>query len=129
MKFCEPFQVSSSYDLNCRLHSFDISVPPRGRGRKTRHTERWVTCRFLCTVANSPLISNPLRVESRDKPDLLLETKTSEPSQIGIEITEAVSQFQSNHDANIAQSDDSAGFHLVPEIKFIDQKLSPKEFK
>ena len=129
MKFCKSFEVSSSYDLNCKLHSFYISVPPRGRGRKTEHTERWVTCRFLCTIANSHLLSYPLRVKSMDKPDLLLEIKTSKPKRVGVEITEAVSQFQANHDARIAQSDDSTDIHLIPEYTFIDQNLSSTEFK
>ena len=92
MEFCEPFEVSSSNDLICKLHSYDTSVPQRGQGQKTEHTERWVTCRFLRAIADTPLLSYPLRVESRDKPDLVLEIKTREPKQIGIEITEAVSQ-------------------------------------
>ena len=92
MEFCKPFEVSSSNDLICKLHSYDTSVPQRGQGRKTEHTERWVTCRFLRAIADTPLLSYPLRVESRDKPDLVLEIKTREPKQIGIEITEAVPQ-------------------------------------
>ena len=129
MKFCESFEVSSSHDLICKLHSFDISVPPRGQGRKTEHTERWVTFHFLKTISDTSLLSYPLRVKSRDKPDLVLEINTRKPKQIGIEITEAVSQFGAFHDAKITQSDDSTGFHPVPEYKFIGQKLSSKDFK
>ena len=129
MEFCKPFEVSSSNDLICKLHSYDTSVPQRGQGRKTEHTERWVTCRFLRAIADTPLLSYPLRVESRDKPDLVLEIKTREPKQIGIEITEAVSQVWANLEANFVQSGDSTGIHHVPENKFSVQRLPKKEFK
>ena len=129
MKFCEPFEVSSSNDLICKLHSYDTSVPQRGQGLKTEHTERWVTCRFLRAIADTPLLSYPLRVESRDKPDLVLEIKTREPKQIGIEITEAVSQVYANLKVNLVQSGDSTGIHHVPENKFSDQRLPKNEFK
>ena len=129
MEFCETFEVSSSNDLICKLHSYDTSVPQRGQGQKTEHTERWVTCRFLRTIADTPLISYPLRVESRDKPDLVLEIKTREPKQIGIETTEAVSQFGAYLEAKFNQSGDSTGTFLVPENKFSVQRLPKKEFK
>ena len=129
MEFCKPFEVSSSNDLICKLHSYDTSVPQRGQGRKTEHTERWVTCRFLRAIADTPLLSYPLRVESRDKPDLVLEIKTREPKQIGIEITEAVPQVYANLEANFVQSGDSTGIHHVPENKFSVQRLPKKEFK
>ena len=128
MEFCEPFEVSSSNDLICKLHSYDTSVPQRGQGQKTEDTERWVTCRFLRAIADTPLLSYPLRVESRDKPDLVLEIKTREPKQIGIEITEAVSQLGAYLEAKFNQSGDLTGTYLVPENKFSAQRLSKKEF-
>ena len=60
---------------------------------------------------------------------MVLEIKTREPKQIGIEITEAVSQFGAYLEAKFNQSGDLTGTYLVPENKSSAQRLPKKEFK
>ena len=60
---------------------------------------------------------------------MVLEIKTREPKQIGIEITEAVSQFGAYLEAKFNQSGDLTGTYLVPENKFSAERPSKKEFR
>ena len=68
------------------LAGIDITVPPRTE-RTTEQVERWSTARFLSTYARSTLLSYPLQVTRRDRPDILIEMPER---KAGIEITEAV---------------------------------------
>lgn len=61
-----PFNAVSPADLHRKLRAYDVRVPPRGHGRTTSRTERWVTCRFLATIAGADLLHFPLRVEPGD---------------------------------------------------------------
>ena len=60
---------------------------------------------------------------------MVLEIKTREPKQIGIEITEAVSQVDAALQANFVRSGDSTDIRHVPENKFSVQRLPKNEFK
>lgn len=82
-----PFIATSSRQLLDELAAIDISVPLRTEGRTTEHTERWSTCRFLATYATTDLLTYPLKVVPRDRPDVLV---TLASATRGIEITEAV---------------------------------------
>ena len=93
-----PFNASSYAELCRELRAFDVRVPGRTQGRKTEHTEAWVTCRFLVTIADTDLLPFPFCVEPRDKPDLVLFfPKTGR--RIGVELTEAILEDQANTDA------------------------------
>lgn len=81
--------TSSCPDLLAALRDVDISVPGRTDGRKTHHTESWTICRLLSTLAASRLLSYPVSLKHRDRPDFLLR---SGARYIGIEVTEAVSE-------------------------------------
>jgi hypothetical protein len=74
-------------DLLAALESTDISVPARTEGRETHHTERYVVCRLLSTLANQGMIQYPLSIIHRDRPDFALQMG---PTQIGLEVTEAI---------------------------------------
>ncbi len=88
--------AGTSQDLLSQLGSTDIRVPLRTEGRKTEHCERYMAARLLSTLADTPLIEYPLRVEHRDKPDFTLNFPTK---QVGIECTEAVSDEWAHIDA------------------------------
>ncbi|MBK8753465.1 MAG: hypothetical protein IPL99_18280 [Candidatus Competibacteraceae bacterium] len=77
----------SSTDLLQQLHTIDISVPPRTEGRTTKQCEQWSICRLLATYAETDLLGYPLRVEHKDRPDIILSMSSV---CVGIEITEAV---------------------------------------
>ena len=119
----KPFDAVSPVDLQRKLRTYDIRVPPRGQGRTTRHTETWVTCRFLATIAGTELLYFPLRIEPGDRPDLVLSPPTG---QIGVELTEAISTNQAQVDA-MAERDDSSGFRFLPRYRVSDPPLPRAE--
>lgn len=92
----EPISAHSPSDLLRQLATIDISVPPRAHGRTKEHCERWSTCRFLSTFADSALLQYPLRADPGDRPDFLLTMRTI---RVGIEVTEAVSTELAKADA------------------------------
>lgn len=79
--------AASATELCTQLRANDVRLPARAEGRTPRHTETWVTCRFLATICGANLLQFPLRAEPRDRPDLVLTTPSG---QTGIEITEVV---------------------------------------
>lgn len=81
--------AGTSHDLLATLRATDISVPLRTDGRKTDHTETWVAARLLSTLTAATHISFPVAIVHREKPDFLCHFGASE---IGIEVTEAVSK-------------------------------------
>ena len=88
----QPFEVTSLSALAAILRANDVQVPPPGHGRgrdRKQCSERWITCRFLVTISEAGLLEFPLRVETGERPDLVLTTPSG---SIGIEITMAVSR-------------------------------------
>jgi hypothetical protein len=83
--------VQNSTDLIAALGGIDVAVPARTGGRKTHHTETYIACRLLSTLAKAELLTFPLSVSRRDppndRPDVVMHTGDD---QIGIEITEAI---------------------------------------
>jgi hypothetical protein len=77
----------SKDELGVALRAIDIAVPPRTEGRTTEDCERWSICRLLSTLINGSVLSFPLRVTKREKPDfqVCLGQKAW-----GIEVTEAI---------------------------------------
>lgn len=85
--------VKSCDDLTSALRNIDISVPSRIEGRKTHHTETYIVCRLLSTLAGANQLAFPISVSPRDppndRPDVFMRTRNA---QIGLEITEAIPQ-------------------------------------
>jgi hypothetical protein len=91
-----PIRTDSAWELLNILGQLDISVPLRTEGRTTEHCERWSICRFLASFSDSELLSFPLSLVHRDKPDFLLEFGQR---KVGIEATEAVPENDAAIDA------------------------------
>jgi len=83
--------IQNASDFMSALSRIDIAVPARIDGRKTRHTETYITCRLLSTLAGADRLMFPLSVSRRDppndRPDVVMRTGNA---QVGIEITEAI---------------------------------------
>ena len=83
--------VQNSTDLLTALGGMDVAVPARTDGRKTHHTETYIACRLLSTLAKAGQLTFPLSVSRRDppndRPDVVMRTGNG---QVGIEITEAI---------------------------------------
>lgn len=71
------------------LSATDLTVPGRTEGRTTDHTETWTICRLVSTLAKAELLTLPISVGHRDRPDFLIQ---DERRMIGVEVTEAISQ-------------------------------------
>lgn len=72
--------------LLATLSRIDITVPPRTEGRTTQDCERWSGVRFLASLSNTSLLTYPLELVHRDRPDF--ELRFSQGS-VGIEVTAA----------------------------------------
>lgn len=105
--------VPDSRTLRETLRAIDITVPLRTEGRKTAHTESWVICRLLSTLARHGRLSFPVSVTHRDKPDFLLMQGLL---QVGIEATEAISEQY-------------AAFSALAEREFPNVLLDPGHFR
>ena len=121
----EPFDAVSPADLHRKLRANDVRVPPRTQGRTTEHTETWVACRFLATIAGTDRVRFPLRVEPGDRPDLVLSLPTG---RIGIELTEAISTDQARVDA-MSEREDPSGFRCLPRYRVSDPPRSQTEIR
>ena len=117
----DPFDAISPADLHRKLRANDIRVPRR----TTSHTETWVTCRFLATIAGTDLLHFPLRVEPGDRPDLVFSLPTG---RIGIELTEAISTDQARVDAMIEREGPS-DFRFLPRYRVSDAPRSQAEIR
>lgn len=100
-------------DLFAALQKIDISVPARTDGRTTDHAETWTISRLLSTLTKCSLLEFPLSVTHRDRPDCLIQSKDRE---IGVEITEAISQQY-------------AAYCALAEREFPDVFLEPAHFR
>jgi hypothetical protein len=83
--------MRSSAELLSALRRIEIAVPARTGGRKTHHTETYVVCRLLSTLAAGNQLRFPLSVSRRDppndRPDVVI---LGGDGRVGIEITEAI---------------------------------------
>ena len=120
-----PFDAASPDELCEKLRQRDVRVPGRTRGRTTGHSEIWVTCRFLATIAASDLLRYPMRVEPGDRPDLVLSLPSG---RMGIEISEAISEDQARVDA-LSELEDATEFRPVPCYRPGEPRRSLDEIK
>jgi hypothetical protein len=83
--------AQNSTDLIAAFSGIDVAVPARTEGRKTHHSETYIACRRLSTLAKVDRLTFPLSVSRHDppndRPDVVMRTGSG---QIGIEITEAI---------------------------------------
>ena len=71
------------------LGNTNLEVPGRISGRSKDHTERWIICRLLATLADKGRLGFPLSLTHLEKPDFTLAV----PGRtIGVEATEAISE-------------------------------------
>jgi len=83
----DPITAESLDELLHVLRDVPDEVPPRGMGRRTEHTEPWVTKRLVASLATGGFLRFPLLLELDDRPDIALR---SDGSEIGIELMELV---------------------------------------
>lgn len=80
-------RASSLSDLLEALERVPDTVPARGFGRLTKHTEPWVMKRLVASLASSEILKLPISVELSDRPDIVIH---SGGRDIGIELMELV---------------------------------------
>jgi hypothetical protein len=88
--------ASSDAELLKVLAQIDISVPKRGEGRTKNHVEQYAIAHLLSTLAAENVLSYPLNLAKRERPDFLL---TINAKKIGIELIEAVHPYQAHKTA------------------------------
>ena len=119
------FDARSPEELDRELRANDVRVPGRTQGRTTTHTETWVACRFLATIAGTDLLQFPVRVEPGDRPDLVL---CGPAGMIGIELTEAISTNQARVDAMV-EREGKSDFRPIPRYRTSDPTRSQAEIR
>jgi hypothetical protein len=106
--------IQNSSDFMSALGGIDIAVPARIDGREKHHTETYIACRLLSTLAEADRLRFPVSVSRRDppndRPDVVMRTGNG---QVGIEITEAIPE-QFAHLCAVAQQKYPG--HLLPAI-------------
>ena len=121
----DAFQATSPAELDRKLRASDVRVPRRGRGRRTRHAETWVACRFLATIAGTDLLQFPVQVNPGDRPDLVV---SGSAGLIGIELTEAISTDQAKVDAMV-EREGMSDFRPIPRYRVSDPPRSQEEIR
>lgn len=115
----------SPAELDRELRANDVQVPGRTQGRTTAHTETWVACRFLATIAGADLLQFPARVEPGDRPDVVL---SGSAEQIGVELTEAISTDQAKVDAMV-EREGTSDLRVIPRYRPSDPPRSKSEIR
>ena len=82
-------KIERNADLMKFLGRIDIRVPERTKGRTTDHTETWSICRLLATLQSASILSYPISLAHRDRPDFAIDAGNS---SIGVEVTESIPQ-------------------------------------
>lgn len=106
------------------LCTIDTAVPPRGKQRRTEHTECWSICRLLSTLAWNNKLEYPCIVEKSERPDYVIRLGEN---RVGVEFTEAVKE-----DLARAQVLPEAKLNSVIDIslfKWRDQKKTLEELR
>lgn len=105
-------------ELMRQAAALNIDVPPRGQGRRSKHTERYSVIHMLQALPSASW-DYPLSVVHADRPDFVLRMPTY---SIGIEHTEIVSE-------NTAHASALRLKGLGPEMHFVRREVpgSPKK--
>jgi len=112
------YTAQSKDDILLYLGKQDVSVPARTGGRTPQHCERRTAFRLIATWAAENLLEYPLQITHQDKPDFLL---CYQGHQIGVEVTEAVSEEWAATDALAEQMD-----KVVPLLQDQFKRGTPK---
>jgi len=90
------FEATTASELKEVLAKANISVPARTEGRTTDHVERSDIANLLSAMMQAELITYPVTLTHRDRPDFLLSMGNR---SIGIEHTEAIHQNEAYKDS------------------------------
>ena len=117
--------AANSTELQSVLKSIDISVPLRTEKRLSEHTETWAICRLMATLVESNLVTYPVSIQHRERPDFLLQFGET---QIGVEVTEAISEQYAEYSA-LAQHEFPDAFLEAGCFRWGAPKLTTDEIR
>ena len=118
-------RAASAAELSDKLRESYVRLSGWTEGRTTKHSETWVTCRFLATVAETNLLDYPVCVEPGDRPDLILVLPLG---RTGVEITEAISEDQARAEVQ-AEREGITHQRSVPRYKAGEPRRSQREIE
>lgn len=112
-------EATSKTELTEILRKTDISVPPRGMGRTSDHTEIYTVAYFLSAMLHADKLSYPFLAVKSERPDFILSI---DGMKVGVEHTEAVSENQALRDIVGAKG-------IGPDVKFIRRSFPGERTK
>ncbi len=118
-------EASSNSELIQQLSNVDIKVPPRDKGRKSEHTEKYCLYKMLSTLASENSINYPLQVLKTERPDFVL---ISNSVKTGIEHTEAVPSNKAKQDFLRAKMQKNE-VHYMTKHYVNEEKKTTQELK
>lgn len=118
-------QANSAHELAASLKQIDTTVPRRidGRNRPTRTTEVWTVCHLLIALAESKLLTYPVSVRHRERPDFQLHDGNV---TIGVEVTEATTEQFAAYCSAVEKA--GSGFLEASHFRVGAPELSPEQF-
>jgi hypothetical protein len=116
-------EAQTSLDLIRQLSEIDIAVPLQDDGRTTAHRERYMAARLMSTLAETGLLTYPLRLQHREKPDFGLFMPSA---SVGIECVEAIHEEWAQIQA-IRERDFSDALISLPMFRPGERKFTMKE--
>ena len=119
------FEAANAAELRDKVRESYVRVPDRTEGRTTEHSETWVTCRFLATLAETNLLDYPVCVKQGDRPDLVLRLPL-EPT--GVEIRQVIPEDHARMDA-YAEREGIMVLRSVPHYRVGEPRRSQKEIE
>ena len=93
MKTMILFEALTTSEMEKALAETNIAVPKRTSGRTKEHMERYTIAHLLSMLMKADLITYPVKLIHRDRPDFMLSMGNR---RIGIEHTEAISQNEAH---------------------------------
>jgi len=113
-------KAETPQDLLRQLCAIDISVPLQDEGRTSAHRERYMVARLMSTLAEADLLSYPLRIRHREKPDFGLYMPGT---AVGIECVEAIHEEWAQIQA-IRERDFPEALIFLPMLRAGETKLT-----
>ena len=119
------FEAANAAELRDKVRESYVRVPCRTEGRTTEHSETWVICRFLVTLAETDLLDYPVFVEPGDRPDLVLRLPLG---PTGVEIRQVIPEDHARVDAH-AEREGIMAVPAVPKYRVGGSRRSQKEIE
>jgi len=116
-------EAQTALDLLRQLSEIDIAVPLQDDGRTAAHRERYMAARLLSTLAETDLLTYPLRLQHREKPDFGLFGPTA---SVGIECVEAIHEEWAQIQA-IRERDFPEALIFLPMLRPGEKKFTIEE--